>query len=369
MSLIAVRNLLQERARLVISAAGVAFAILLMLILLGIYRGAITQFTMVVERNPAHLFVTREGITDFFHGVSLISPEQIRRIEQADGVAEVVPAVVQRVVLERHGTKLDTVVFSVTAGSNAGAPWKVSDGRRQPRDGEIVVSRVLATKLGKTVGDRIDMQGTSLRIAGLAEESSSLGNHYSWVTLRQARRMLESPNLINFGYVTVDDPAAAGAVATAIQRDQTGLAVLDKQRFLANNRQELEQSFLPIIQAMVGIALLIGVCVIGLTIYTATIDKTREYGILKAIGVSNRQLYLIVLVQTLAATFVGLVFGSALALVVARGLAAWIDLRPEISAQTLLAVGALGVVMALVASLFPVRRLVRIDPAEVFRTA
>ncbi len=122
------------------------------------------------------------------------------------------------------------------------------------------------------------------------------------------------------------------------------------------------------LQLMAGIASLVGTLVVGIVIYTATLERQRECGVLKAVGARNRFLYRVVATQTLAAALAG----SALGVLAALG-AAWLimAIRPQFlitvePASGLLALTA-GLAMALLAALFPARLLARLAPAEVFR--
>ena len=122
------------------------------------------------------------------------------------------------------------------------------------------------------------------------------------------------------------------------------------------------------LKLMVAIAFLVGAMIVGLIIYTATVERQREYGVMKAIGVKNRVLYRVVVVQALFASLSGALLGILLA----NGLARWIMMvRPQFLIaielrdieQALLA----GLGMALVAAIFPTRVLARLAPADVFR--
>ena len=119
---------------------------------------------------------------------------------------------------------------------------------------------------------------------------------------------------------------------------------------------------------MVGISLLVGALVVGLVIYTATVERQKEYGVLKAVGARNRTLYVVVATQ--AVITAGL--GSALGVGLAYG-ASWIivALRPEfLVAIEPRAVGwalLMGIVMALLGAILPVRTISKLAPAEVFR--
>lgn len=107
---------------------------------------------------------------------------------------------------------------------------------------------------------------------------------------------------------------------------------------------------------------------VGLLVYTMTIEKSKEYGIARAIGATNYYLYKIVLFQSLAISLAGFVIGT---LVSFPAIALIQYLVPEfvviITPQMVLWAFLLFLATGLVASVIPVRRLVGIDPATVFK--
>lgn len=368
MLFLAFRNFLQERGRLLISIIGVAFSIVLILIMLGIENGVTQQFTRNVDRNPTDVFVAGKGIQDFFHGVSLFPSSALEQFRTEPGVKDVVSGISQRAQIEQNGKHVDLIVFGFDTSKKQGAPWEVRDGPATPPKGQALVSDRLARKLKKKVGDNISFSNQTFKISGLVPDGSALGTHFVWLNLEDAKRLLTVPGTVSFGYIVLNNPAQATQTAAAWQAKYPGLTVIDKPAFLEKNRATIEDSFLPIIRAIVAIALMIGIAVIGLTIYTATIDKAREYGILKAIGVSNRQLYSVVLTQAVFVTVAGTLIGAGISLVLAVGLQQVINVAPDISNGNLWTIAVIAIGMAILASFIPVRRLTRIDPAEVFKS-
>jgi len=119
---------------------------------------------------------------------------------------------------------------------------------------------------------------------------------------------------------------------------------------------------------MVIVAFVIGVLVVGLTVYGFVADRRRELGMLKAIGGRNGRLYRLVAGEALAIAGLGLATGVLVQRVAS---AAITEAAPKFlfvfapGQLVLAAVGAL--VMALVGAWVPARLLGRVDPAEVFR--
>lgn len=366
MLLVALRNIIQEKGRLLISLAGVTFAIMLMLVLMGIYNGAIKQFTRFTEENPTDLVIVQKGIGDYFHGASLLPPEALAAAQNTSGVKEVVPMRAQPAFLEQGGKKYDVFLASFMKESALGAPWRV-DGRLDITDNEILISDTFAKKIGRSIGDNIALVNQSFTIRGLVPDATSFGKNYAWITYGKAQELTKLP-VDNFIYVTLEDSSNAARVSNVISRQLPNVSVLTKQQFSENNRAELDEVFLPIIGAIVAIAVVMGTAVIGLTIYTATIDKIREYGVLKAIGVSNGQLFRTVAAQSLLVVVAGFGLGVVVSFALSQLLKEAIGIPPVITGPVVAGTAALSIIMGVAAALVPLRRLVSIDPAEVFKS-
>src|SRR3990170_4454073 len=104
MTNIAWKNLTRERTRLAISVGGVAFAVLLILIVRGLYTGITDQATEYIRSVDADLWVMQAGTPgDFFHSVSLLPEEDLGQIQSVEGVERAVPLVSLTVVFRLDG--------------------------------------------------------------------------------------------------------------------------------------------------------------------------------------------------------------------------------------------------------------------------
>jgi putative ABC transport system permease protein len=364
---IAFQNIRHSKTQLLISAGGMASAVILMMTLLAIYQGAVFQFVQIVERNPAAIYIAKQGISDYFYGSSLLSADILASLQTEPDIKEVVPMISQAAVVESAGQKRDVFVFSFDPRHPEGAPWDMPKPLRQITPDEIVLSSQLAAKMRKSVGDEVTILHQKFRIVATIPDASSLGIHYAWVTLERARLMANMPDQANFAFLRLSRTEAAPEVAAHLKQRFPELTVMDKGEFLRNNKAKIDESLLPVIQAMVGIAACAGLTVISLSTYTATLERAREYGILKAIGLSHSQLYRIVLLQALVASIIGLIIGAMASWAVSQALSQWISLTPRLEWRSLLFVILLGLGTAITSSLLPLRQLVRIEPAEVFK--
>ncbi|MBI2169645.1 MAG: ABC transporter permease [Actinobacteria bacterium] len=365
---IAWRNLARERTRLAISAGGVALAVMLILLLRGLYVGITDQATRYIHSVGADLWVAQDGTPgDFFHSVSIIPETAEEQIQSVDGVEEVVPLLSLPVVFRLGSQEVDFRLMGVDPVSGVGGPPGVSAGRRTPGPGEIVVDRVFADNHGVDLGDVLDVRGLSLRVVGIARGGNAVISQFAWASLPDTRPLLGAEGVVNY-FVVQTGGGPPEEVGDRITTGVPGVQALTEDEFTDRNTADLREGFLPILWVLVVIALAIGVAVIGLTIYTATVEKSREYGVLKAVGFSNRTLYGIVFQQSLTSGALGFLLGTVLSLVVASGVERLIpSFATSIRAGDVGLAAVAALAMALVSSFVPVRPVARVDPAQVFR--
>jgi len=119
---------------------------------------------------------------------------------------------------------------------------------------------------------------------------------------------------------------------------------------------------------MAAIAFLVGALVVGIVLYSATVERQREYGVLKAIGARGAMLYRVTLAQAFLVTVAGSLIGVAVALGSSELI---MEARPQFliayAPETVAAALAAGGVMALLATFLPARVIAATAPAEVFR--
>jgi putative ABC transport system permease protein len=363
---LALSNLLHERLRFGLSVAGIALAIMLILLLGGLFNGMFRQISAYLGHTPAELVVTQEGVENLLGATSALPPETVASAGQLAGDARVVPILSQFIVLDLHGKKQPVYLVGYDPALGGG-PWKLRRGREPQTDDEIVFDHVLAERHALRVGDPIDVMDRELTISGLSDGTTSWMTSFVFIRKTAAEALLQRPGAASFLLVS---PAAGSDTQALRQRldELPASRALLKNEMIANDRELYGRLFSAPLRLMAGIAFLVGTLVVGLVIYTATTERQREYGALKAIGAPNRVLYRVVAAQALIASAAGSLAGFALALVAAR-LITW--LRPQflVAFDTASVVTALaaGIVMALLAALAPARILARLAPADVFR--
>src|SRR5439155_546102 len=145
----------------------------------------------------------------------------------------------------------------------------------------------------------------------------SIGNvlvtQFAFIRAESFKEIFGVPGTVNYILVTVDDGVAPDSILQKLADQVPGSSVYTTQQFAARASEKGTGDFLPIIRVILAISFIVGLTVLSLVIYSATIERAREYAIMKVIGASPLGLYHIVISQSM---FIAVVrFGSGRAAV------------------------------------------------------
>ncbi|RIK53711.1 MAG: hypothetical protein DCC59_06195 [Chloroflexi bacterium] len=360
------RNLFQDKTRLALSIGGVALAVMLILIMTGFLAGMNRQITSYLDHSDGSIIVAQKGISNLLGATSLLPPRVESDVEAVRGVSDAIPILSQFIILDLHGKKQPVYLIGYDT-AQGGGPWKIAQGRAPQTDEEIILDRILAERHDLAINDEIEIMGSNFTIVGLSDDTTSWMTSYLFMRRSAVESLLRAEGAVSFLLV---EPAQGQERSDVVNRlnELDGVNVLTKDEMKANDIKLFARVFSAPLRLMIAIAFLVGIMVVGLVIYTATIERQREYGVLKAIGASNRVLYRVVAAQALFASLAG----SAVGILFAYGAA---DLIMFLRPQFLIVFDyvdmawalAAGLGMALAAALFPARVIARLAPAEVFR--
>ena len=366
---LALQNLLQDKLRLVLSVAGIALAVMLILFLLGLRAGVLDSAKAYLANNPGSVVVLPQEIKSTLAAGSgeYIPANTSDTVARKPGVSSVIPVLELRAMPELHGKKESVLLIGYDA-SLGGGPWDLAKGRQPASDDEVVLDRVLAERHNFALGEIFEISGLKLKVVGLSNGTSSLSGSYAFVRKSLAEKLVLSPGAVSVLLVTSAPGTAPEDLVTSLRQTVPEANVFLKSEVMANDQELMAGIIDQIIILMVGAAFIVGALVVGMVLYTATIERRPEYGILKAIGARAGVLYRVTISQAFAAAGLGVLVGIGFAF-----LMGWLveTFKPQFPVSIepraiVMTVGA-GLLMALLGALVPARSVVSLAPAEVFR--
>jgi len=365
---IAWRNLFHDKLRFAISISGVAFSVFLILVLLGLFRGWHEKIVGYIASTHADLWILQEGGDDFFNSISVLPVAYKDTIKENPNVKEVYPLIGRQTSFEIDKGAVRLYIIGYDPHDGVGGPFKIIRGVPTPGKGEIIIDKVFANTKEINIGDTLRILEKDLRVVGIAEGGDLVFLQFAFMERKEAEELLRMPEMVNFYIVTLNNSSSSSSVISDLEDKLENISVVTQAEYITSNQREINEIFIPILTVLVIIGFLVGLTVVGLMTYTSTIEKSKEYGILKAIGASNAYLYKIIIQQSFLTGLVGFFVGVGLTIITKLLLE---NIVPQFVIEMLAKdVGlslSLILIMSIAAAYVPMRRIARIEPAAVFK--
>jgi putative ABC transport system permease protein len=368
------RDLVAGRSRVALSVVAIASVVVLITVFEGFKSGLSAQVRSYDDSLDVPLVVIQAGADSTAAARSAVPAEIVERLSAAPYVTGAHPVLIVRSIFDHADHKTPV---SVVGYRTRGGPARIVEGRPVAAPDEAVFDRGLMRKHGLEAGDQVAILGRQFTIVGVSGDTSSLLGSYIFVDLdtlqvvasglsSPAARAASAPTMVLVDLapgVTRADTQASIALLSSDIRAVTPAYLGDRDVRAVSDIMGSATDFI------VYAAYVVGLLVIGLTLYGGVLERHVEFGIAKALGASSRWLYSYVLAYAFILTAAALVAGLAASQGIARAIPqiapqylviVW---EPQVVARTAVAVLSL----ALFASLFPIMRVARVDPAMVFR--
>jgi putative ABC transport system permease protein len=202
--------------------------------------------------------------------------------------------------------------FDIITGINLAQFNRLSGGFRFVRGGpfqnddDVIVDEYYAREKKLEVGSTIELANHMWRVSGVFE-SGKLSRICARLNVLQA--LTGNDRKLGQIYLKVDDPARAQLVVDELRSRMPGYFIYTMEEFtslLTINSVGLLRDFIGVV---IGIAVIVGCIVVMMAMYTAVLERTREIGILKALGASSGYILSLLFRETLLIAFIGSILG------------------------------------------------------------
>jgi putative ABC transport system permease protein len=365
---LAYRNLFQNKVRLLISTAGVALALVLILALDAIFAGVEQQITAYIDSSRADLFISQAGVKNMHMAASSLPSAVVDQVKALPGVSAVTPIIYLSNVISVGEESSLAYIIGLPENAAAGTGSLIAEGERIPGRGQAVIDRWVAKASGVAMGDQVEILGQPFVIAGLSDGLSSIVNSVAFISLPDFEEIRGTQDVVSFILVEAEEGTDPQLVSLAISEKIQDITVQTREDFSKQERQVVKDMGTDVIAIMNMIGFFIGLAVMALTVYTAILSHRSEYGFLKAMGARNAQLYRTVLAQALISVVLGFTAGLLITLLLSFLIPALgFDIQLVIADRSIIKVLAVSLLIACLSSVLPVKEISGLDPMLVFR--
>jgi putative ABC transport system permease protein len=373
------KNLLRRKARSALTVLGILVAVGTLVTLRGISQGFEEAFRLNLERRGVDLVVVAAGVPDQLR--SDLDERIGPKIEKIPGVRRATPGLLELVDVQRGEGVISVLVNGWEPGCPLFNELTMLAGRTlRPEDHRaVLLGTTLAQNLRKSAGDSIELQREKFEVAGVYQSFDVFENGGAVIPLAELQTLMSRPGSVT-GFSVVLEPA--GDKAALLESVRSRIEALTDERgrpyrISAQPTREYVRQTLHIRLAhgmawiTSAIALVIGSISVLNTMIMSVLERTKEIGILRAVGWGKGRVLRMVLGEAMLLSLAGALLGSTAAVLVIR----WLAHVPQTSgfisgavAPRALVEGlALTLVVALAGGGYPALRAARLTPAEALR--
>jgi putative ABC transport system permease protein len=366
---IALRNILRRRLRTALTLCGVAVGIAAFVALVGFSRSFEREWLRAYQSAGTDIAVVQKTFINT--SVDIGVGPKLRALPE---VADVVPMILNMMDLT---PEVNALVYAWPSNCYEMDSLTVSQGRRfQDDKAEVMLGEVLAENLGKKVGDTLELQGAPFRVVGVFRGGSAFETGSALLPLGQLQKLADLGDKVSAFHVRLRPAGPGESEQQHIQKARASIeaALPGLKAVPAGERAQNNQLATLARSTAWGtslIALLIGALGIANTMAMSVFERTREIGVLRALGWRRWRVMKLILMEAAALGFVGGVLGLAAGLAGLRILSVLPATASiaQASIPVLHALDALVIAVAigLAAGFIPALRGARLTPVEALR--
>lgn len=359
------KNLFQDRRRALLSITGVGASLVLVLVLDGIFAGAMRQVSAYMRSSPADVFVAQQDVRTMHMTQSALPPDTVDAARAVDGVAWAEPLRYSTSIVDTGDGQRLSYVLGYDIPTGRGGPRNLTAGQ-PPGAAEVLVDEVAAEELGIHLGDTVTVMGEPFQVSGISTGGTNIVNTSVFIRNEDFARL--HGDSVAYVLVGAAPGVAPDELVTQLEAALPGTTAQTRAEFARQESNVVRDMAADVMKIMTVIGFLIALAVVGLTLFTTTLSKLREYGVVRALGAGSGRLAATVAAQAAWSVALGLVVAVAVTLGLGAAIGALtpnvtVVIEPASVART--AGGAL--VVGGIAALLPLRRVLRVDPATAFR--
>lgn len=266
------------------------------------------------------------------------------------------------------------------------AQWSLVEGEPPTNTKEVVMDVVTAENHDFSVGDRVTVLAgatpASFTIVGIAEFANvgaPGGATFALFEFRTAQKLLDSRGEVDLINVVIENSFDINGVKAEITNlDSENLNVINAQEAAAEQADSIKQGldfFNTILNVFAGIAIFVGAFIIQNTFRILLLQRTKELSLLRALGTSKRQIYRLVISESLFMSVIGsglgIALGIGLAVAVKEGLQYFEFGLPDgplvLTTEAAITGLIIGITVTILSSLLPARKASQVSPMEAIR--
>lgn len=366
-----IKNPFRNKSRALLAIIGIGIGIATIVALGGITDGLIASAEDTLHSGGTDITITgssSETNQATLFGTTALSEDWVDLIKNESGVTEAVG--VYSTTIPSDGSMMSLIGIKPTdvkfAELNIKEGTLFSDGDAK----EVIAGKVVADNKNVSVGDDLQIGGETFKVVGIFESGNSNQDMSYFMTLNNLQTLVDDEGNISSVFVKVDPSVDAEDVGNSLENKYgDNITVITSLSDLS-----MAKSMIDMLNGVsFGISLLAivigGIGIIN-TMLMSVLERTREIGVLKAVGWPDRKILLMIICESIVLTVTAAIAGTILGII---GVELFMQLNilggmtAIFTAETIAEAFIIAIIVGVIGGIFPAIKATKLPPTEALR--
>ncbi len=360
------KNILRQKTRTLLTLLGISIGIATIIALGAVADGLKSSFGGIIQSGEADFIVTQAGASDMMF--SEVDTAMLAQVEQIEGVRAVEGV---RLGVAQYENNPYFIALGMTRSGSELGGFSVTEGRMPEADNELALGKIAATNVDKDIGDTMKLFGEVVEVVGIYETGEQMQDGAAVFTLEAMQQLTKGEGEVTMLFVDAEDDADINELTARIDSDFEGELVTIKNADEISRTDQGAEIIDAASWMISALAIIIGGIGVMNTMIVSVFDRTREIGVLKAVGWRRRTVLGMILGEAILIGLASVVVGTVLAMAVIIPLSnvavVQAFLSPSFSTDLFVRATAVAVLVAIVGGLYPAWHAANLSPIEALR--
>ena len=359
------KNPFRRKNSAILAIVGIAIGIVVIVALGGITDGLVNTFEDTIHAGGADFSISGKETGDSAYGTNTIDANWTDKIANVSGVDE---AYSIYVVLTSVGDDYMNTLIGIDPNGTALADISMTDGRiMKDNASEAILGKIYADDNDYKVGDNIKIDGEDFEVVGIYETGDQNMAGGVFTSISKVGDLMDDEDSISNIYVKVKKGEDPQTVADRIDK------MYGDNITTVTSVMEMTQmaDMLNMLQASTWAISLLAIVVGGLgiinTMLMSVFERTREIGVLKAVGWSDGKILTMIVGESLVITIVSAIIGSVIGFLACTLIGPQVGISPLFTPKIFIQAFGIAIVVGIIGGIYPALKAIKLPPTEALR--